>query len=198
MQISISSNLAKFRRSIEADAKQVPYAIMLAVNSTMTAVAVRVTSTMPHYIDRPIPFTQRAFLWSGGRFKGIRATKARPSAALICAPIQNNYLRWIVSGGHEIFPKGHPVPGPTYPLNAYGNLPRRATKASGTFNIRTKGGKSLTYRRVGGKMQLVAEFIRDAGYKRTFPFYDICRKTAARRFPMEFRLAMRRAIKTAK
>lgn len=195
MQISITSNLAKFKRSIEADAKQVPYATMLAVNSTMTAVAVRVTSTMPHYIDRPIPFTRRAFLWSNGRFKGIRATKARPSAALICAPIQNNYLKFIVSGGHEAFPKGHPVPGPTYPLNAYGNLPRRATKQSGTFVIKTKAGKSLTYRRVGGKLQLVAEFIRGANYQKSFPFYDICLKTAIRRFPLEFRLAMRRATR---
>jgi len=197
MKMATTINTATFLKSLKADRKQVPYATSLAVNNTMKAVAIRATSTMRHYVDRPTPFTMRAFMTPSGGFKGRYASKRRLFATLIAGKIQNDYLKYVVEGGVQSFPKKHPAPGKTYPLNQYGNLPRRATKQKKAFHIKTKSGKTQSYRRVGKGIQLIATFNKQGRYKKTFPLYSVCKKTAQRRFPMEFRKAMARAMRTA-
>ena len=196
MQVTVTSNTGKFLKSLKVDQKQVPYATSVAINNTMRAVAVRATSSMRHYVDRPTPFTMRAFLSARGRFKGRYARKRHLVATLIPGKKQNEYLKYTVEGGAQPFPKTHPTPGRTYPLNQYGNLPRKSTKQKKAFFIKNKKGKTQAYRRVGKNIQHIATFHKKGRYHKTFPLYSICKKTAHRRFGMEFRKAMARAIKT--
>ena len=72
MKVTISHNLKKVRKSLDVDQKQVPFATSMAINNTLQAVAIGVTSRLPHYIDKPVPFTKRAFLTNSGRFRGKR------------------------------------------------------------------------------------------------------------------------------
>jgi hypothetical protein len=170
--------------------KQSRFATAAALTKTAWQVKDAEVDALVKYLDRPTPFTKRAF-------RVQRATKQRMMAMVYAAPIQDEYLSTQVFGGQT---KGH-VPGKRQKLNAYGNLPRRATKRKNTFSA-TINGVSGVWQRVGRgknkKIVLVAHFPNTRRYKARLPFYRIARSMVVKRFPGNFDRSFRKAMRTAR
>lgn len=194
IEISIKSNIDEFQAGCQHDKKQVPFAASRAINSTLKFVHRAETAALSRYLDRPTPFTLRAY-----RIK--YSNKTNLSGAVYAAPIQNKYLSPQVYGGEVAFPKSHPVPGERVKLNAYGNLPRKATKAANVYAETTKAGLRGSWKVTGKKKKkitLVAHFVNRATYQQRLPFDRIATEVFSRRFPGEMAKAFEFAIKTAR
>ena len=117
--------------------KQVPFATQLALNRTMSDVLKESRKELAQHLDRPTPYTLRAFM-------GVPATKDRPYAEVKLrddAPSKGTPWRDVMLHNHEgglrpyrkiegaffrlgLLPAGHMiVPGSAAKLNAYGNVP---------------------------------------------------------------------------
>jgi hypothetical protein len=177
----------KYLRKVE---KQSRFANAKALTQTAWQVKDEEVKALSTYLKSPTPFTKRAY-----RVK--RATKAKPVAAVYAAPIQEKYLRHQVFSGTS---KGQ-VPGKQQKLNAYGNLPRRATKRKRTFNATINGIRG-TWQNVGKgknrKLVLVAHFPTSRKYSKRLPFFRVARETVSRRFKGNYRKAFKQAMRTAR
>ena len=143
MRIDVRSNIkdaTKWLTNIEK--KQVPFATMLALNWTKDRCQDGVKTEMLRKLHKPTPFTMNLF------FNGAvtRATKTRSVATVEVKNVQADYLYSLFYGGTET--DNHIVPGQQAKLNQYGNLPRRASKAKGTFTIKSNG-LPITLKRTG-------------------------------------------------
>jgi len=95
--INIKSNIDEVIKQISiAKKEQIPYAISLAVNETAQDIATEVTEQMPRFIDRPTPFTLKAYLSASGKWKGKRANKRDLTAIIQAGEIQAEYLAFQV------------------------------------------------------------------------------------------------------
>lgn len=177
----------KYLRKIE---KQSRYANAVALTKTAWDVRAEEMEALDRYLQKPTPFTKRAF-------RVQRATKRRPMSSVYAAPIQEQYLQHQVYGGVS---KGH-VPGKKQKLNAYGNLPRRATKRKNTFSA-TIGGVSGVWQRKGrGKnkrVELVAHFPKSRKYSKRLPFHRVARAAVNKKFPVHYRQEFKRAMRSAR
>ena len=126
-----------------------------------------------------------------------RATKSKLVSSVFSAPIQERYLAIQVFGGSS---KGH-VPGKQQKLNAYGNLPRRATKRKNTFNA-TINGITGTWQNVGKKknrkLVLVAHYPSTRHYHKRLPFFMVAEKVVGKRHKKNFDLAFKNAMRTSR
>ena len=73
MQIKISTNFPEVAKALASHAKQVPFALAVALNKTAEWAETSVRSEMRKVFDRPTPYFLRSL-------RIIRATKANPSA----------------------------------------------------------------------------------------------------------------------
>lgn len=193
-EITIEENIQAFQRSVKHHKEQVPFAASRAINNTLKLVKRAEEAALDKYLDRPTPFTKKAY-----RIKF--SNKRNLSGALFAMPIQNRYLAPQVFGGEVHFPKGHPVPGSRAKINAYGNLPRRATKAKNVHNKTTRGGLRGSWKVTGKKKKkvtLVGHFVDSATYKPLLPFGRIAVSVFNRRFPREMDKAFAWAVATAR
>lgn len=220
--ITISVNLGQIERRLQAIAnEQVPFATALALTNTAKDVAAGLAAEMPRHLDRPTPFTLRAWAFE-------RAEKQRAIARVYARPAQAKYLKWQIEGGDRApNRKLQRLPG-EITLNAYGNLPageiarlialakagRRVTKARGKkIGVSNKvdlfygdpgdGRPVGIYKRViqSGRHLLIPLVVmpqRSVRYRPRFPAKEIVRKTADRVFPGHFQTALKRAMATAR
>ena len=109
--------------------EQIPFAISYATNLTAQDIADEITNEMPRYLDRPTPFTLKAYLTASGKWKGKRANKRDLTAIIQAGDIQAEYLAFQVFGGTRK-PKREAILVPTLlaPKNQYGNLSRANIK----------------------------------------------------------------------
>ena len=177
-------------RYLQRIEKQSRFAAVQATTKTAWQVKDEETEALSRHLNNPTPFTKRSF-------RVQRATKQKPTAVVYAAEIQDKYLSAQVFGGQT---RGH-VPGKRQKLNAYGNLPRKATKRKNTFSATIKGVSGVWQRKGRGKnkrVELVAHFPKSRKYSKRLPFHETARRVVKQRYGQNFSMAFKRAMRTAR
>lgn len=167
-------------RDVERLQSDLRFTAARALTRSAKDVAAKVTTQIPQYVDRPVPFTTRAvgYQW---------ATKETLRARVFIKDIQAAYLGFTVFGGTRT-PKKRAVVVPTEDaaLNVYGNLPRgyvkRLLKGGNTFSGRPRSGRSgdrfhgsagIWLRADRRKLVQLIAYKPRVEYKSQFPFHDL-------------------------
>jgi hypothetical protein len=196
MQISVSSNINKVARQLSREAKtQIPFATASAINNTAFSVRKAVQVQLPKYIDRPTPYTVR----------GVRVDKAKKTllqGSVFFIPRVAEYMWYQVEGGtRRASKKWIAVPTGNVKLNKYGNVPRSKKgliKTNRQFigKINETTGVWQGGTRAEPRIKLLHKFVKQAQYKRRFPFYKISQGLINSQFDKEFAKAFNRAMAT--
>lgn len=194
----------------QAAKKQVRFATAVAITRTLFDARKAATGRLEKDIDRPTPFTLRAY-------RVDKATKATLTGRLYAQPIQARYLQFQVFGGVRT-PRGSALTippikdlGDGVKLDRYGNLPRRSRarallarpdtfsgKINGVAGIwqrpkKTKSGKA----RKGQRLRLLLAYSSKASYRKRLRFYEPAVETTDRHFRRHFDAAYRSALSSA-
>ena len=206
MNIDVSSNIAQVTKNLTKIQKdQLPFATSMALNNVANEVAYAVTKQMEYELDRPTPFTLKAFMTSSGKFNGKRATKRSLYAVVESKPIQAEYLKYQVYGGTRM-PKKRTVAVPTRNarLNRYGNIANRKRgliRNSKQFVGEIKGIEGI-WERTGGKrspgVKLIHAFEPTVQYRKRFNPFRAAEKVVQRKFGTILAHAIRYATATAR
>lgn len=172
--------------------KQIPFAASKAINDTLKQVVKAEQAQMHKKLDRPTPFTVKAF-------KIKYAKKHTLYGEVSIKPIQYEYLKYQIEGGTKV-KKNIGVPTTNARLNRYGNIPsRRRGLVKGKKQFMTDTG---VWQRYGGKKnqraKLVVAFVDQVTYKKRFPFYKIADGVAKARFQRNMIKALEYATRTAR
>lgn len=203
--MTIKLDTKELERKLRHAKNQIPFATSKALNDTADAVAKRLTGAMDTHLDRPTPFTKRAFLTASGRFKGKRATKRSLQAIVIADKAQNEYLKLNVYGGIRT-PKKRAIMVPTgkVTVNRYGNVPRGVQRQMvdqrGKF---FKGGAENNldpgiYRRTRTGVEMVATYEPSTKYRKIYPVQDIGRQAVRYWWRIKAQNAIKMALRTAR
>lgn len=170
--------------------KQIAFATSVALNKTAVQVEKSLVVQLKRDIDRPTPFTQKAF-------KVNRSNKRNLQASVQIKPIQASYLAKQITGGTRtnetiIIPRKKQ-------RNKYGNLPRNKLKRLRDQGKTFKEGNVIKQRlkRSVKPLAYVPEG-RKATYKKRFDFFGRAEKTARSRWQANMKSAMRKALATAR
>lgn len=171
--------------------KQIPFASAQAINETLKQVVKAEQAQMHKKLDKPTPFTVKAF-------KIRYAKKHALYGEVVIKPAQWKYLKYQIDGGTRTGKIG--VPTKQAKLNKYGNIPgRRKGLVKGKKQYMTSTG---VWERSGGKSNpkstLVVSFKSSVTYNKRFPFYKIADGVARSQFQKNFQRSIKRAIATAR
>ncbi|AEI76540.1 hypothetical protein CNE_1c11850 [Cupriavidus necator N-1] len=195
LTVSVRHNIADVRKTLDNIAqKQMPFAIAKALTQTAKAVAGVESRALPRELDKPTPFTMRAF--------GTKpATKQRQIASVFIKPDQWKYLRYQVDGGERRPTKRAVVIPQGLRVNQYGNMPKGAIRKllakPGVFSGTVNGVPGI-YQRKGRSVALLVKYVDKAGYKRRFDFAGIGQQAIAAEFGAIFGRALAGALATAR
>jgi hypothetical protein len=201
VNLNISADVRKIERTLsDLQKKQIPYAASVAINNTAKAVQQAEIKAMDEQLDRPTPFTKRGI--------GItRSSKTKLIAEVFIKDIQASYLRYQIKGGERL-PKKKAIALPAgIKTNQYGNIPRGRIKKllankkkyfSGIPNGRTKGAG--IWERVGVRKQIrmVVAYEPKVRYRPRYDFRGVAMAKALKEFPLQMRIAITKAIRSAK
>lgn len=182
--IKATIKTASVEKMMRTATKQVRYAAALAISEAAEDYQQVATVLMRQTIDRPIPFTQRGL-------KYTRASASKLQASVFMLPRQAAYMVYQVEGGSTSGAKPYPIRASE---DAYGNLPKGATKKAKAFTITSRDGLKLTFIRTrSGKKPRTRRSVAYAGrpvsdrwrglkliagstvarrYKPIYPFYE--------------------------
>lgn len=211
IQIKIKADTKQVKRFLRnVQKKQIPFATARAITQTLIVAKKDVIRQLDKDIDRPTPFTRRAFRVDGANKKNL-------TGRLFAMRKQDEYLQWAIFGGVRT-PKGtafalRPAkPGPgAIRLNRFGNIPKgqqaRAQLAKGAFSAtingvagiwmapkKTKSGKI----RKGSRMRLLLAYERQAVYRPRYRFFERGQNSIRVNWPRIFSRSFRSAIRTAR
>lgn len=203
--IDVTADFRKLERMLDdVPRRQLPFAMMLALNDTAKDVKLAEERQMERKLDRPTPFTKRGVYVK-------RATKKSLTAWIGVKDQQAAYLKWQAGGGVRRPKRRALVIGAGLRRNKYGNLPRnavaRALAKPNTFATKKTGrGSHLAPgiyqrgRKVRGKskLKLLVAFEPRAAYKPRFPFQATARRTAESVLASHLTRRIKEAVKTAK
>ena len=204
--INIKSNIDEVIKQISiAKKEQIPYAISLAVNETAQDIATEVTEQMPRFIDRPTPFTLKAYLSASGKWKGKRANKRDLTAIIQAGEIQAEYLAFQVYGGTRK-PKKTAILVPTLkaPKNQYGNLSRANLKkyaepSGKLFHAGKKENKEPgVYRNNRRTIEMLAAYELETQYEARFPIHKIAEAKARQVIERNVYRSIQKALQSAR
>ena len=133
--IKATINTKGVERMMRTATKQVRYAAALALSEAAEDYQKVATVLMRQTLDRPIPFTQRGL-------KYTRANASKLQASVFMLPKQAAYMVYQVEGGATSGAKPYPIRASE---DAYGNLPKGATKRNRAFTITSRDGLKLTF-----------------------------------------------------
>lgn len=190
--IKIASDLKKLEKKLtQIERKQLPYAASVALNETIKDVEKGLKRQLKKDIDRPTPFTLKAF-----RIK--RSTKRNLVAEISIKPIQAKYLGYQIDGGTRRAKRAAPVIIPREKQrNKYGNLPRgKLRRLAGRGSLVVKNG--FVGQKMARKIKPIAYLADKATYKKRFKFYERAKKTTRATLPRRLGASIRRALSTAK
>jgi len=174
--------------------KALPKATARALNDTAFAVKRKLEKVLPKYLDRPTPFTTRAF-------RVRKANRGKLESIVHLAPIQDAYLSYQIAGGTRR-PRGKVLPVPfkrNVRLNKYGNLPGGRNKTAKllarkrAFSGEVKGIAGI-WQRKGKRVKLLAAYEKVAQYKPRLPFFAVAEREATRVWPRHFRRRLLKAL----
>ncbi len=217
VSIGIKANLKPLHRAMIAlGAKQVPFAMALAINDLAKGAAAAEVRAIDATFDTPTPFTEKA----------IRievATKSKPIATVVMKDIQAGYLAPYVLGGDRSLGGKRGMLAPrAVTLNQYGNLTKgklsalRAKPGIYIGPIKTKSGKVINGvwqrptkpkvgrgRRTSGAqprqgLKLLIQFEDTTPVRKRLPFEQVARTYVRRHAVAAFDAALRRALATAR
>ncbi len=198
MQMNVENNIRAVARDLsDAALRQLPFATSVALNDAAAEIQKNETKRLDQTIDRPTPFTKRAY--------GVRrSTKRRLDVTIYTKTAQARYLSILEEGGTRR-PKGRAlvIPAKTR-RNKYGNMPRGAVKKMfadpKVFSGKPKGGNRPAglYRRNARNKYLtkLVHYKPRAIYKPSLKFKRSTEKTAINRFPVHFERALSKAFAT--
>ncbi len=183
MNLVIKVDAKKLQKNIDRTLKKkIPLATKNALNRTGYSTINDLKRTMPNYLDRPTPFTQRSL-------RLHRAKNTATTATIFVAPIQEKYLTFQVNGG--IGTREKVTPATTYRTNAYGNLPRNATKGKNIYVGKLRDGRRAYYKAAGGKksrrLDLVGFITRNRQYSKRWPYYRLGKTYVNKHYLNKFR-----------
>lgn len=220
--ISVKVDISGLERRSQALANdQVPFATAVALTRTAQDAAKELNTELPHYLDKPTSFTQKAFTHR-------RATKWDLQALVFAKDVQAKYLLYqVLGGGRAPNKKAQKLPS-NIKLNEFGNIPRGEIAR---LIALAKSGKKLTkyksrklgvsnkldlfygdpgngrppgiYKRVvqGDQHHLIPLIVfprQTVHYKPRFPMRTIVQRVVAQRFRSHFATALREAMATAR
>ena len=186
--------------------KQIPFAAAQAINNTLFDIMKAEKAQMPKKLDRPTPFTLKAF-------KINKAKKTELIGDIHVMPERYKYLKYAIEGGTRTGNIG--VPTKHAKLNKFGNIPMRKkgliknkNQFIGTINglsgvwergHYSKSGKFSTQGKSRStSLRLVVAFEKTVNYDKRFPFYKIADGVARKKFQRNFQKTLKRAIDTAR
>ena len=189
MTARLDDNLGKFfDKAFQKIEKQIEFAALLTANAITEDVKTGVERQLKSNIDRPTPFTKKAF-----RVK--RANKKTLAATVEIKPVQAKYLKYQIEGGTR---RNEPVVIPRKrAANRYGNLPR------GKLNRLRQQGKSfiadgLVLQKMKRKNRPLAFLADEAKYKKRFKFFERARGTANKVAQKRYSESIKYALSTAR
>lgn len=193
LAFSVKHNIADVKRTLDdAAKKQLPFAIAKGLTQTAKSTQEKLTSELPRELDKPTPYTMRAF-------GATAATKQRLLSTVFIKPDQWKYLRYQVEGGVRRPAKRAVVVPEGVRLNQYGNMPRGAIKKllakAGVFSG-TVNGVAGIWQRKGAKVVLLVKYADKVAYKRRFPFGEIAERSVSASFAPIFNQALADALAT--
>lgn len=211
MNIKAAVETAATRRYLrEVARKQIPFATARALTWTARDVAKDCGEELHKFLDRPTPFTQKAFI-------GTKAKKTHLVAYVQIKDIQAGYLQYQIRGGKRLPQrKAIGVPTENQKRNPYGNLPRGEIKKllanpnnfSGTVHgvagiwqrghYSKKGKWSQKNKSKSTAVRLLVAWEPKATYRKRYPFRRRVRILAARRYPENFRRSFAQAMESAR
>ena len=195
MEIRFDHNVDQVRRDLSDFARgQLPFATALALNATAEDVKRNADKLLDRKLDRPTPFTRRAFtVW--------RASKRKLEATVFAKDAQAEYLQYAESGGPHT-PRGRAMVVPSkLRRNKFGNMPKGAIKKalarptvfSGDPDGSRPGGIYERTRR-GRGLRLLVVYAQRLRYTPRLGFQDAARKTAEARMAHHLGQSLGRAI----
>ena len=171
--------------------KQIPFAAANAINATLFDVMKAEKAQMPKKLDRPTPYTMKAF-------KINKAKKTMLVGDIHIMPERYKYLKYAIEGGTRTGNIG--VPTKHAKLNKYGNISMRKKgliKNKKQF-IQTINGLSGVWERSKHGTKLMVAFENSVTYKKRFPFYKIAEAVARKKFQRNFKKSLARAMRSAR
>lgn len=196
MKISVKSNTKQVLKEIGRIGKsQIPFATAVALTKTAKSAQAALKKKVEEEIDNPTPFTKRGF-----RIKG--ANKRTLTSEVFIADIQSEYMRFAIEGGTRKPKKRVVIQPGVIKLNRYGNIPKGAIQRlynkRNTFTATINGTAGLWERSKRGLKLLIA-FIDEQQYTGgQFSFEKTTYKTVDRVFNTHMKIALKRAIRTAR
>ena len=171
--------------------KQIPYAAAQAINSTLFDVMKAEKAQMPKKLDRPTPFTLKAFRIN-------KAKKTELVGDIHITPERWKYLKYQVEGGTRTGNIG--VPTRNAKLNKYGNIPMRKKGLVRKKNqfIQKIGNVAGVWERSKSGTKLIVAFENTVTYEKRFPFHKIAKGVARKKFQRNFKHSLARALATAR
>jgi hypothetical protein len=159
------ANALKFKKA----GKQLPFGIAKGLTATAKDAQAALGKALPENLDRPTPFTMKAF--------GVEpATKQKQYAKVFIKDDQEKYLQYQVAGGTRTPARRAVVVPKGVRLNQYGNMTRGAIKKllarKDVFSGKVKGVAGI-YQRKGTHVHLIVSYADRVQYKKRFPFGDI-------------------------
>lgn len=183
--------------------KQIPFALMMAINTMAFDARKETMKQLPKKLDRPTPFT----------VKSIRVRKAKKQsnwkdteAVVFFIPPAWDYLKYQIKGGvRNAEGNKIPVPGRGADLNKYGNIKGKRGGLAKKKNeiIKTIRGKSGVWILPGKKkgargIQAKAIFKGSVKYTVKFQWYKIVQGIVRSKFKKHLVNALKKALRTAR
>lgn len=198
VNVKVRSNVKDVERYLtRIQRRQIPFATSLALTETGKDAKAAVERRIERAFDRPTRFTQKAIATKAARKSTLRSL-------VFVKDRQADYLEIQERGGTRVPLVGRkaflvPVGQRT---NKYGNLPRNVIQRLKTkpnvFIGTVNGTGGVWQRRKNGAPKLLISFKERAVYRPRFGFNDAVVDEARRRFPINIRKAVRRALATAR
>ncbi len=189
MTARLGDNLDQFfNKAFQKIEKQLGFASVLAANEIAKDVVTGLQDQLDKDIDRPTPFTKRAF-------KIKRANRKTLSSEVSIKPVQAEYLKYQIKGGTRrnktvIIPRKKQT-------NKYGNLPRGKLKRLSSQG-KTYIANDLIIQRQKRKQTPVAFLTDKATYKPRFKFFERARSEAKLKANQHVQQSIRKALATAR
>ena len=199
--ISVKSNIKEVTKGLNnIQKKQIPFATARALTFTAKDGAKFINKATTKFIDRPNPFTKKAFAF-------MKATKQTLTSSVFAKDVQGTYLKHIIEGTTRNRRRGKPYPvnASRSLLDAYGNFGkgfsriRSAKRKKNRFIANIKGTEGLWERLPNNKLKLLAGFEqRNVSYRKSFPVFELLTRFVQREFTKKFQRSLSNALRTAR
>jgi len=206
-QIRVRTNVKEVTKGLnKIQRKQIPFATSTALNKTGALVLKGLQREATKTFEGgATPSTQRALKppkgLKGKRHNILFSTKKDLRTTIFLPDWAANYLQYQIEGGiRKTSGKGTGVPTKNKRLNKYGNIPGRKSglvKGNRQFIAKIKGIDGVWETSNKGTRLLIA-FEKNPSYRKKFKYYETGGKVVNVHFKRKLKLAINKALRTAR